>query len=128
MQNFELIKTLHVLTVVISGALFILRVALRMVGDSLPGGWLRIVPHINDSALLFFALSMLYVAQLNPFTQPWLIAKILALLLYIGLGAWSLRAATSKQCGLRAIPAGGVFAYIVGAALTKSVLPVAWFA
>ncbi len=123
MQNYELIKTLHVLTVVISGTLFALRVALRVVGDKRPSGWLRSIPHINDSALLIFALSMLYLAKLDPFSQPWLIAKIIALLVYIGFGAWALRAKNSQQCGLRALPAVMVYAYIVAVALTKSATP-----
>lgn len=123
MSAYEILKSLHVLTVLISGGLFAYRVVLRVFAKKQIEGWLRVVPHINDSALLLLALSMLFVAHLNPLTQDWLLAKITALLIYIALGIWSLRAPTTLQCGLRAIPAALVFAYIIAVAISKSPAP-----
>jgi uncharacterized membrane protein SirB2 len=59
--------------------------------------------------------------QLSPLTQPWLSAKIIALLLYIGLGMVALRFGQSKKikvsaCLLALLTAG----YMVSVAYSKS--------
>jgi len=48
--------------------------------------WIRIVPHIIDTLLLIAAIYLAYSLRANPMTQPWLAAKIIALVVYIGLG------------------------------------------
>lgn len=51
----------------------------------------RIVPHIIDTLLLICAIAMLIIAKINPLETPWLLAKTIALLLYIALGTIALK-------------------------------------
>jgi uncharacterized membrane protein SirB2 len=80
-----------------------------IVGFALRGYWMavdnpllqhrvaRVLPHVIDTLLLGSALALLMVLHLSPLTQPWLGAKIIALLLYIGLGMVALRFGRSKK-------------------------------
>jgi uncharacterized membrane protein SirB2 len=56
----------------------------------------KVLPHVIDTLLLGAALALLIVLHLSPLTQPWLGTKIIALLLYIGLGMVALRFGRSK--------------------------------
>ena len=126
MTLYDLLKLAHVSSVVISGSLFIYRFALmnKRPDQPLPKT-LKIVPHINDTILLGAALGMLYVAGINPFTTPWLFAKILALVAYIVIGAISMRSTPgSKQQTVSFVAAISVFAYILLVGLSKQVMPI----
>jgi len=80
----------------------------------------KIVPHVIDATLLTSALIMLYILQLSVLDQQWLQAKIVALLVYIGLGFLALKPGRSKAFRSGAwVAALLVFLYIVSVALTK---------
>lgn len=119
--SYALLKNLHMLTVLLSGAGFVLRFAASLSG----AGWVRakparILPHVVDTLLLATAISLLFVLALNPLTQPWLLAKLCALLLYIGLGMIALNPA--RRTGQRWWAGSGavlVFLYIVSVAVLK---------
>jgi uncharacterized membrane protein SirB2 len=70
---------------------------------------------------------MAVLAHLSPLAHPWLLAKIVALLAYIVLGAIALRRARTRALRIVAF-AGAVltFVYIVGVALTRD--PLSWLA
>ena len=69
---------------------------------------------------------MLVYLQLSPLAQPWLYVKIIALLLYIGLGMVALRFGRNKRIRLSAWLLGlFIFLYIVSVAMSKSVM--GWF-
>ena len=86
--------------------------------------WLRITPHIVDTLLLLSAILLVYVLQLNPLQQPWLLAKIIALVGYIFLGLVTLRIAKSTPVRVGSfIAAILVFVYIVAVAMTHQVIP-----
>ena len=124
-MDYSALKHLHALTVVITLALFLLR-AFWMLADSprLQARWVRIVPHGNDAVLLFAAIALLVVGGLNPLEHPWIVAKIIGLLAYIGLGTVSLKRGRTKAIRVKALIAAlGVFAYIVAVAVTKQVIP-----
>ncbi len=124
-MDYTTLKYLHALTVVATLALFLLR-GFWMLIDSprLGARWLRIAPHANDTLLLAAAIAMLVVAELNPLDQPWLLAKIIGLLAYIGLGTVALKRGRTKATRVKALIAAlGVFAYIVAVAVTKQVIP-----
>jgi uncharacterized membrane protein SirB2 len=124
-MTYTALKHLHALTVVITLALFLLR-GFWMLVDSprLQAHWLRIVPHGNDTLLLFAAIAMLGVGGLNPLQNPWIMAKIIGLLAYIALGTVALKRGRTKAIRVKALIAAlGVFAYIVAVALTKQVIP-----
>ncbi len=119
------LKHLHALTVVVTLSLFLLR-GFWMLMDSprLQARWARIVPHVNDTILLGAAIGLLVVGGLNPLDHPWVIAKILGLLAYIGLGTIALKRGGTKATRVKALIAAlGVFAYIIAVAVTKQVVP-----
>ena len=125
MTLYALFKLTHVSAVVISGSLFIYRFARMSMrpGQPLPKA-LMVVPHVNDTVLLGCALGMLYMAGINPFTTPWLFAKIAALLAYILIGVICMRSAPgSRQQTLSFVAAISVFAYILLVGLSKQVMP-----
>ena len=124
-MSYETLKHLHALTVAATLALFLLR-GYWMLRESprLQARWVRIVPHINDSLLLAAAIAMLTIAQVNPLDQPWLMAKIIGLIAYIGLGTLALRPGRTKAVRIKALIAAlGVFGYIAAVAVTKQVVP-----
>lgn len=116
------IKLVHVGAVCLSIALFLLRAAWMLVDSpQLRRRWVRVVPHVVDSALLLSALLLAWIIRQYPFVDAWLTAKVLALVLYIGLGSIGLkyghtRAGRALACGMAVL----VFAYIVTVALSHS--------
>jgi len=124
-MEYALLRGLHAVTVVISLLLFLLR-GYWMMRESprLRERWVRLTPHLNDSLLLLAAIAMLVVGGLNPLQQPWILAKIVGLLAYIGLGTIALKRGATRAVRIKAfIAALGVFAYIVAVAVTKQVVP-----
>lgn len=88
---------------------------------------LKVLPHVNDTVLLASAIGMLVLVGINPITTPWLLAKILALVVYIVLGAICMRSVPgSTRQAISFVAAISVFAYILLVALSKQVLPLAW--
>ncbi len=120
-----MLKLGHIASVVISGSLFVYRYArLSMHPDQPLPKALKVLPHINDTVLLFCAIGMLTVIGLNPFTTPWLLAKIVALLVYIVLGTICMRSLPgSRRQAVSFVAALSVFAYIVLVGLSKQVYP-----
>lgn len=117
-----LILKIHVITVVLSIAGFIFRGVL-MLGNSpmLKKKWLKIAPHVNDTILLVSAILLVTQTGMYPTEQPWLMAKIIGLLVYIGLGMMAFRFAKSRTQKIIAwLGAILVFGYIYGLAVTKS--------
>jgi len=81
----------------------------------------KVLPHVIDSLLLGSAIALLVVLQLSPLESPWLMAKIVALLLYIGLGLVALRFGRAKKTRVVAwVLALLTGAYIVSVAYSKS--------
>jgi len=124
-MDYTLLRTAHIATVHVSLILFLLR-AFWMLRESprLRDRWARTLPHINDTLLLAAAIAMLVVASLNPLEQPWLMAKIIGLLAYIGMGTVALKRGRTKAVRVKALVAAvGIFAYIIAVAVTKQVVP-----
>lgn len=90
-------KHAHMMFAVISGLFFLVR-GVWMLQDSprLSQRWVKIVPHVNDTLLLVFAILLMFQIQQYPFQTGWLTAKVLALLAYIGLGVVALKPGRSK--------------------------------
>lgn len=118
---YALVKQLHLLTVFLSWALFFVR-GVWMIGDSprLGARWVRVAPHVNDTVLL---LAALYLASFYG-AQPWIIAKVVALVAYILIGMLALRRGPTKPARVAAwVSAQLVFVYIIAVAITKNPLP-----
>ena len=125
MTFYNLLKLGHIACVVISGSLFIYRyVRLSLCPDRPLPKALKVLPHINDTVLLSCAIGMLILIGLNPFSTPWLLAKIVALLVYIVLGAICMRSLPgSRRQTVSFVAAISVFAYILSVGLSKQVIP-----
>lgn len=86
--------------------------------------WVRIVPHVVDTLLLGSAIALALMLRQYPFVAGWLTAKVIALVVYIGLGMLALRFARTRRAQLAAwLAAQAVFIYIVAVALTRNPLP-----
>ncbi|MES2047292.1 MAG: SirB2 family protein [Pseudomonadota bacterium] len=125
MQTYQAIKLLHMTCAAISVNFFILRFIWMRQGSSLlQRRWVRILPHVVDTILLASALTMVFWSGQIPFQQPWLGAKVVALLAYIALGSIALkRGKTAQSRALAFAAALLVFGYIVAVALSRQVLP-----
>ncbi|MDD3529861.1 MAG: SirB2 family protein [Gallionellaceae bacterium] len=122
---YDLLKLIHVGTVYITFGLFLTR-GIWMLLDSprLQDRWVRVVPHLNDTLLLTAAIAMLVAGGLNPLAHPWLIAKIIGLLLYIYLGTMALkRGRTKTRRALYFAAALATIGYLIAVAVTKQVIP-----
>lgn len=85
----------------------------------------RIAPHFIDTVFLLAGVGMVWLLQLNPLTQAWLLAKFAGLVAYILLGTIAIKRGPTRQVrSLAFVGAISVFAYIAGVALAKS--PLSW--
>lgn len=124
----EIVKTTHITFVVLSFAGFFIR-GIWMLKDSslLQQKWVKISPQVVDTVLLVSAIILAIQLRMSPMEQPWLLAKIVALLVYIAVGLVALRLGRSKRIRLVSWLLGLIiFLYIVSVALSKS--PLGWFA
>lgn len=123
--DYALLKLIHVCCVAASYALFVTRGA-WMLRESprLWQRWVRIVPHIVDSALLASAIAMAVTIRQYPLMTGWLTAKVVALACYIVLGMIALKSGRTRGVRITAwLVAQMVFFYIVCVALTRDPLP-----
>jgi uncharacterized membrane protein SirB2 len=124
-MSYLILKNLHVGAVAVSFGLFVLR-GLWMLGapHRLQARWVRIVPHVVDTVLLASAIALAMLTFQYPLAQPWLTAKVLALIIYILLGMVALRRGRTRgQRSVAWLSALAVFAYIVAVALTRDPTP-----
>ena len=124
----ETVKNIHVAFVALSFAGFFIR-GIWMLRDStlLRQRWVRITPQVVDTVLLVSAIVLAVQMHFSPMEQPWLMAKIIALVIYIAVGLVALRFGSSKRVRLSAWLFGlFIFMYIVSVAMSKSAL--GWFA
>ena len=119
------IKYLHISFVSLSYILFFLRgVWMLRASPLLQQRWVRIVPHIVDTALLASAITLAIQLSISPLAAPWLMAKIIALLAYILLGTIAIKRGKTKNIRIVAwLAAQLVFFYIIGVAITHDPLP-----
>jgi len=119
--DYSTVKSIHATTAALSIALFVARGAwMRTSPQMLQQKWVRIAPHVVDTALL---LSALWLASQQAPGSPhgWLAAKVVGLVVYIALGTIALkRGRTPRIRTVAFVAALATFAYIVMVALTKS--------
>ncbi|SRR5690554_5507996 len=125
-MNYLLIKHLHVTAAALSIIFFVIRAYWSVTENGmLQKKFVKIAPHIIDTVLLVAAilLSMMLGAAA---AQPWVLTKIVLLIVYIGVGTIAIkRGRTPTTRAVAAIIAVAVFIYIVGVALRHH--PASWF-
>ncbi|MEM9100744.1 MAG: SirB2 family protein [Pseudomonadota bacterium] len=114
------IKYLHIYSVFISGIFFVVRGYWMIRSpERLERKWVKVVPHIVDSVLLASAITLMILIQAYPLQSPWIMAKIVALILYIVTGTIALkRGKTLEQRKTFFFISIGLFIYILGVAKT----------
>jgi len=124
-EAYAAIRTLHIACAVLSITGFALRGALMLrESPALQARFVRIAPHVVDTALLASAVWLAWFLGQLPFVHAWITAKVLALLLYIVLGMFALRRGRTKAQRVAAFAAAlACAAYIVTVALTRDATP-----
>lgn len=118
LEFYPQIKSVHVVSVVASVALFALRGGLLLAGRQRCARWLplRWASWSIDTVLLSAALMLLTILPSALFANHWLSAKLALLLAYIGLGRFALCHARTP-----ASRAGGYVAALAVVALMYSI-------
>lgn len=124
-MNYLFIKHLHVTAAVLSIAFFTIRAYWSVTGSGmLQWRFVKIAPHIVDTVLLACGVILAFMLG-SAGWQPWIWAKLIALLLYIGVGTIAIkRGKTPAARGFAALLAMAVFFYIVGVAIRHN--PLSW--
>jgi uncharacterized membrane protein SirB2 len=118
------VKAIHLSCVALSFTGFFIR-GVWMISEStnLQRRWVKTAPHIIDTLLLVSAVILAVQMRISPLEHAWLMAKIIALLAYIGIGMVALKQGRSKQVRVSAWLLGlATFMYIVSVAFTKSTM------
>ena len=97
--DYATIKLVHQSAVALSVTGFFVRGVASFAG----AGWVRSraaksLPHVVDTVLLLSALTLAWMLRLTPGNAPWLLAKIVGLVVYVGVGVVALRPGT-VACG-----------------------------
>lgn len=120
LSHYGELRFLHIAAALASGAGFTLRGAWMLVDSPRLGArWVRVVPHVVDTLLLASALALVFASGQSPGALPWLNAKIVALLAYIGCGLFALRRGRKAVRVLCFVLALACYAYIVTTARTR---------
>lgn len=124
MPDHLTLRIIHLTCVALSLVGFMLRGGLMLAGSQLIWNrWVRSLPHVVDTLLLGSGIWMAINLHQYPGTTPWLSAKLIALVIYIGLGFVALRKGRSKTIRVLALVAAlATFAYIVAVAITRTPL------
>lgn len=124
-MSYASIKILHLGCVALSYSLFFMRgLWVLRASPVMQQRWVKIAPHIIDTALLGSAITLAVLLGISPLTAPWLMAKIIALLLYIVLGSIALKRGKTRRAKLVAwFAAQATFFYIVLTALAHDPMP-----
>ena len=125
-MSYLTIKILHLIMAALSISGFIVRGYWMMTrSETLSLRIVRIAPHVIDTVFLLSGIGLALMLGNNTYSQPWLIAKVIGLVAYIVLGTLALKRGPTMQIRIVAFAAALLaFAYIVGAAITKS--PASW--
>lgn len=120
--EYLLARHIHMSCAGISIGLFTLRGGLQLAGLN----WrrwrlLRSLPHVNDTVLLCAAIALAWQSQQYPIAQNWLTAKVVALVVYVGLGSVALRPRAAPLLARWSFAAAlATVGYIVWVARTRS--------
>lgn len=120
---YLILKHVHLTFLVISFFLFFVRGYLMIRQSPLSNhkGFL-IAPHISNLILLGTGVALAVTLGLSPGSTPWLLAKIVALVIYIGLGVLAFKHPLPQIRKVLWLVALVVFAFMVSVAKSKSPL------
>ncbi len=125
-MTYLILKTVHLVAAATTISGFLLRGYWMLTeSDELQRRVTRIAPHVVDTIFLLSGVAMVWLLHMNPFTQPWLVAKFTGLIAYVLLGTIAIKRGRTRRIRVIAlVGAVSAFAYIAGVAFTKS--PFSW--
>ena len=120
-MSYPIVKHIHILFVIITICLFNLRFCLRVARPNHPlPPLLKVIPHVNDTLLLFTGLWTMTIVGWVPFVNAkWLGVKLILVVLYILFGVVAMRATPRT--------AKASIAYICGSACIAAIVYLAYF-
>jgi uncharacterized membrane protein SirB2 len=120
------IKWVHVFTVLLSGGLFALRGAATLAGHRWPmAAPLRFASYTIDTVLLTAALMLFTLLPGAMFANGWLVAKLVLLVGYVGLGTLALRRARTPKVRMLAY-AGALVVFATMLGIARAHHPLGW--
>lgn len=118
---YFLIKHLHLLAILLSFLLFFSRGLLMMRNSPAVNHRLFVLgPHAVNAVLLLSGVALAVLLNMSPGSQPWLMAKLIALVFYIALGVLTFK---HPRLGMRKffwLVALLIFAFMVSVAHSKN--------
>jgi len=118
---YMLLKHIHLTFVALALLTFVVRGIWMFINSSmLDKKIVRIAPHIINTIMLLSGIILAVHLHLSPGNQPWLLAKIIGLVVYIVLGVAAFKLPSPLARKILWVDALIVFAYIVSVAITKS--------
>lgn len=122
--HYLLIKDLHMGLAFASILFFVVRAywSVRSMAI-LQQRWVKTLPHLIDTLLLLFGITLIVMLRAWPQDHPWLAVKLLALVLYIVLGTFAIKRGQTpfSRAGF-AFAAILVFGYMLQTAISKNPL------
>lgn len=127
-RMYLIVKNGHTVLAALAISGFLLRGYWLVTGSALLGNRVsKTLPHVIDAVFLISGIWLVLIPPIDPLQQPWLLAKFAGLLAYIGFGMVAFRFGKTATVQFAAFAAAvAAFAYIVGAAISKS--PLSWLA
>jgi len=121
-MDYFAVKLVHQSAVALSLTGFVVRGAASLAGaawvNSRPA---KTLPHVVDSVLLLSALTLAWMLRLTPGNAPWLLSKLVGLVVYVGFGLVALKPGRTRPIRATAWLAALVTAgWIVSVAVTKN--------
>lgn len=124
MTTYVLFKIIHMSFAMISILGFATRGILKIQGSAvLEKKLVKVLPHVVDTLLLASAIVLVVMSGQYPFATPWVTAKLLGLIVYIGLGVFVMKKAKTQKSRIIAFVLALVtVAYILMVATTKQIM------
>ena len=120
----QLLKEFHVAFAYLTLVSFVVRGLLSLAESPLRNAkWMRIAPHVIDTFLLVFGISLAVSLSLSPLANGWLMAKIVGLIAYIGFGVMAMRASSRPLKIFGFVAAILSVGYVFAVAYSKQVMP-----
>jgi len=127
-DHYLLVRAVHVVAVSVSVPLLVVRsvIGIRHSPARVPRV-LRILPHVVDTALLASAVLLSVMLQQYPFGAPWVTAKLIALVAYVGIGTVAVKRGRTSAVRAIALAIALLLAgYMIGTALHHEPAPWRW--
>jgi uncharacterized membrane protein SirB2 len=117
------LKHVHLIFVALSLLTFLVRGIWLFINSKLLGNtWARVLPHVVNTILLASGIVLAVHLSMSPGSQPWLMAKIIGLIAYVGLSVAASKVSNPTTSKLLWVSALVAFVYIVSVAFSKNPL------